>query len=66
MKDDITRSNKFLAFKIVNSVTLLPKRIANEDATSGTTIKFVGGGEVGGITEATENSKMRVGRWVVV
>lgn len=49
MESKVLKSKKILAFKIINSITLLPKRISNENATWCLGIKFVIGGEIGGI-----------------
>ena len=49
MENDISRGKNFLAIKVIDTVTFLPKRISNEDATPCTIIKFVIGGEICGI-----------------
>jgi hypothetical protein len=50
MEYDIPRGEKNFSFKVVNTISLLAKRIADENTTPCTIVKFVIGGKVCGIT----------------
>lgn len=50
MKNNISRSKKFLGVKVIDTVALLPTRVPEKETTMCSFVEFVFRGEICGIT----------------
>lgn len=50
IKNNIAAAEEFFIVKVIKTIRLLPKRIANEDAFASSWIKFIGRLKVSGVT----------------
>jgi hypothetical protein len=67
IQDDVTRDDQLLSHQIDTSVAFVGGRITKEDTRGRSWRQFVGsGGGYVGITEATEYSKIMIGRCFVM
>ena len=60
MKNDISRHKDFVSGEIIKTIALLTMMVPKENTAMCTRIKFVRRSEVGCVTQATEDPKMRI------